>query len=159
MRLKPLDYLLVFIQVLLFVAYFLPVSINHAAPEEIPKLMLWPAQIAIMLGLFEMLWALKMLGKNLSPFPRPKEDAELITWGVFGLVRHPIYGGVFLFTVGLGFYHESIYKVMIALILLLFFYFKSRYEEKNLLAYYPNYRAYRLKVGRFFPKLSTAKPK
>lgn len=157
MPLKALDYFLVSLQIVLFGAYLIPFEINLGIP--IPELILWPAQIAMIVGILEIIWALRQLGRFLSPFPKPRKDAELITWGVFGLVRHPIYSGIVLFAAGLGLYQQDPYRVLIAGSLLAFFYLKSRYEEKNLLAYFPNYKAYREKTGRFFPKLFPTQPK
>ena len=36
------------------------------------------------------------LGRQLTPFPKPVEDASLKREGAYGLARHPIYGGVLL---------------------------------------------------------------
>ncbi len=36
------------------------------------------------------------LGRQLTPFPKPVEQASLRRDGAYGLVRHPIYGGVLL---------------------------------------------------------------
>ena len=33
------------------------------------------------------------LGRNLSPFPKPKEKGTLVESGIFSVVRHPIYSG------------------------------------------------------------------
>src|SRR5258708_3949827 len=40
------------------------------------------------------------LGTNLSIFPRPKDDGTLTQTGLYGLVRHPMYGGVLLCALG-----------------------------------------------------------
>ncbi len=152
---KFLDYLLVGLQFGLFGLYLLPLEIDIS----LPKLLLWPAQLAMIVGLIICFWALVQIGKRISPFPRPKEETELITWGIFGMVRHPIYSGVFLFCVGLGFYTEDAYRVLIAIALLILFYFKSSFEESNMTARFEHYPEYKKKVGRFFPKLSATKPK
>lgn len=150
-----LDYFYVGGQFLLFAAFLFPLELAW----PVPKLALWPAQLAMILGLIILVWALLQLGSRISPFPRPKTDTVLITWGIFGLVRHPIYSGIFLFCAGLGLYTESLYRLSIAFVLLAWFYFKSRYEEKNMKAHFPEYPKYQKKTGRFFPKLPTAKPK
>ena len=38
------------------------------------------------------------LGRQLTPFPRPVDGATLRRDGVYGVVRHPIYGGLLLLT-------------------------------------------------------------
>ena len=42
------------------------------------------------------------LGPQLTPFPRPVDGGELRRDGVYGLVRHPMYGGALLVDAGVG---------------------------------------------------------
>ncbi len=151
MRLHRIDYLWISAQALLFIVYLLPVDLGIKAPN-FPQ---WPTLMIMLLGAAECLWALIQLGKFLSPFPKPKENAPLISGGIFGLVRHPIYSGIFLFAAAWAFYSANLYRLLIALAILLFFYYKSRYEEQNLKAYFSDYAAYAERVGRFFPKLKS----
>ncbi|WP_442905501.1 methyltransferase family protein [Kaistella sp.] len=68
-------------------------------------------------------------------------------------VRHPIYTGIILVVFGYAAGTGSVHKLIIAFGLLLLFYLKSTYEEKQLLKQYPTYADYRRRTGRFFPKL------
>lgn len=146
------DYFFVAVQFALFAVYFLPVELAYS----LPQLALWPAQLAIIIGLLLVFVALKQIGIRISPFPRPRPNSELITGGVFALVRHPIYSGIFLFAVGLALYKEDLFKLLIAIALLVLFFFKSAYEEKNMMERFEGYESYRKRVGRFFPKLRRA---
>lgn len=144
------------LQFALFGLYLWPIHWDYT----IPDLILWPAQLAIIVGLILIGLAFLQMGKRISPFPRPKEETELISWGVFGLVRHPIYSGIILFCIGLALYQEEPYKLFLSIIIWLFFFAKSTYEERNMLKKFPKYREYKKKTGRFFPKvLAAAKPK
>jgi len=40
------------------------------------------------------------LGRQITPFPKPVEEGEVKRTGAYGLVRHPMYGGVLLLTLG-----------------------------------------------------------
>ena len=40
------------------------------------------------------------LRRQLTAFPRPVDNGQLIEDGAFGLVRHPMYGGCVLFAIG-----------------------------------------------------------
>jgi len=91
------------------------------------------------------------LGRNLSPLPHPKEDAVLVEGGVFGLVRHPIYGGLIIGALAWGLLTNSLLALALAVVLLLFFEVKSRREERQLLARFPGYAGYRRRVRKFFP--------
>lgn len=61
------------------------------------------------------------LRRQLTAFPRPVADGELIAEGVFGLVRHPMYGGGILCAVGWGLLTASVPTLLCALALALFF--------------------------------------
>lgn len=89
------------------------------------------------------------LGRQLTPFPRPIADGELRQDGVYGLARHPIYGGVLLGLLG-----WALFSSPLALIPWLagavFFDAKRRREEAWLVDQYPEYPAYRQRVRRAF---------
>lgn len=144
----PLDYVFVGVQALLFILFFtLP---TRLAP--LPLVGAWLAWTAFGLGLLLVSMALLQMRRRLSPWPTPKEGAYLIRQGVFAAVRHPIYSGLFLMSSGWALLRQSTEQLIIAVLLLIWFYFKSRYEEKQLCQRFPTYPAYRQKTGRFFPR-------
>jgi protein-S-isoprenylcysteine O-methyltransferase Ste14 len=122
-----------------------------------PSALSWPARgLGLLLGLAGLALAaagLVGLGSNLSVLPHPKDDAELVQGGVYGLARHPIYGGLIVGAVGWALLTNSLLALGLALVLLLFFEIKSRREERQLLARFPAYAAYRRRVRKFFPYL------
>jgi len=91
------------------------------------------------------------LGRNLSPFPKPIEGGSLVTSGVYGIVRHPIYTGLILGTLGWGLLMSSVLGVILAVVLFLFFDRKSRREEAWLMETYPGYAEYRGRVKKLIP--------
>jgi protein-S-isoprenylcysteine O-methyltransferase Ste14 len=91
------------------------------------------------------------LGRNLSPFPKPIEGGSLVTTSVYGVVRHPIYTGLILGTLGWGLLMSSVLGVILAVVLFLFFDRKSRSEEAWLLEAYPGYAEYRERVKKLIP--------
>ena len=98
-------------------------------------------------------WAGRTLGRNLTPFPQPRPDGELVEHGPFRYVRHPIYGGGILFFVGLALATSFAALVPTALLTLLWI-GKSRDEERRLADRFPDYAEYRSRVrGRFLPWL------
>jgi protein-S-isoprenylcysteine O-methyltransferase Ste14 len=96
-------------------------------------------------------WGIASLGSSLSPYPRPIEGARFHDRGAYGVVRHPIYGGLVLAAVGwslIGSPLAFVPTACLAVILEL----KSRLEESMLLAAYPEYASYRERVRwRFIP--------
>ena len=90
--------------------------------------------------------ASRRLGRALTPTPEPVAGADLIETGPYRLVRHPIYGGVILFSIGTALILDSVAGSVLALGLLPFFYLKSVYEERRLRIAYAGYSEYRRRV-------------
>ena len=146
------DYVYVGVQLLLFIAYLLLPAHRLAF---LPGLLRYPALVILALGLWIVGLALWQLGRSLTIYPSPKEDANLKTGGLYAWMRHPIYTGVILSAVGWALFGQSGSQVLVALALWGLFYFKSRYEEERLLRQYGEaYAQYQHKVGRLFPKRS-----
>ena len=91
------------------------------------------------------------LRRQLTAFPRPVANGELIEGGAFGLVRHPMYGGLVLLAVGWGLLTASVSTLLCALVLALFFDLKSRREEAWLGEVFPTYAEYRRRTPRLIP--------
>jgi protein-S-isoprenylcysteine O-methyltransferase Ste14 len=91
------------------------------------------------------------LGSNLSPFPKPIEGGQLITTGAYRFVRHPIYAGLIIGTLGWGLLMDSLLGVVFAVVLFIFFDLKSRREEQWLVQTYSNYPAYQKRVRKLIP--------
>ena len=135
---------------MLFIVYVLDISILHL---NIPSLLKVFGLIIAGVGILIFMIAILQLNKNLSPFPTPKSNAQLIQSGLYKYIRHPIYTGILLGFTGYAVYLESIYKLAITLLLLIVFIIKSIYEEKKLTDRFSNYSLYKKTTGRFFPKL------
>lgn len=93
------------------------------------------------------------LGRTLTPSPVPRADGVLVTTGVYGLVRHPIYSGLLVLGIGLAVIGASALHVIAWLGLLTVLMVKSRLEERMLLDQYADYEAYAARVGRLVPGL------
>jgi protein-S-isoprenylcysteine O-methyltransferase Ste14 len=92
------------------------------------------------------------LGSNLTAFPKPKDDATLVQTGIYSIVRHPIYAGMFTAALGYALIRASIPTLLQACVLGVFFEFKARFEESHLEQLFPEYAEYRKKVrGRILP--------
>jgi protein-S-isoprenylcysteine O-methyltransferase Ste14/predicted nicotinamide N-methyase len=91
------------------------------------------------------------LRENLTPFPRPLPDATLVDTGSYGLVRHPIYGGLIVAAAGWGLATASPLALIGAAVLLVFFDLKSMREETWLADQFEGYAAYRKRTRRLLP--------
>jgi protein-S-isoprenylcysteine O-methyltransferase Ste14 len=111
---------------------------------------LWAAAAAAFVaGIVLLLAGGAGLGRQLTPFPRPLPSGELRQDGVYGLVRHPIYGGVILCLLAWGLASSPLAMVP-AVLGAGFFDAKRRREEVWLVDRYPAYNDYRERVRRQF---------
>jgi protein-S-isoprenylcysteine O-methyltransferase Ste14 len=87
------------------------------------------------------------LGRQTTPFPRPVEESELKRTGAYALVRHPMYGGALLLTLG-----WSLASSPLALApwtaAVVFIDTKRRREEAWLVEKHPEYEEYMASVRR-----------
>ena len=96
---------------------------------------------------------MKQLGKALTALPEAKPEALLVTEGIYGLIRHPIY--FFLLAGGLGVvtYKGSLAALTIFLLLGILIRFKYRYEDAILRTKWPEAKKYQARVPALIPKL------
>lgn len=148
MKIPFKDILFVLLQFLLFIAFTFDIE---SLKILFPVYLFWLGVGIFVLGAFIIVVAVMQLNVNLSPFPSPLPGAKLIETGVYKFVRHPIYTGLILAFFGYAFISDSGYKLVVAALLFLLFYFKTFYEEKQLLEKFPDYSEYKKRTGRFFP--------
>jgi len=98
--------------------------------------------------------AFRALGPALTPTPVPIEGAGLRTTGVYARLRHPIYSAVLLLATGYVIAVGSWWSFAVALILLLFFLIKARWEDTLLAAAYPaTWPAWAQRTGMLLPRM------
>lgn len=150
MKRNPKDNFFVGVQLILFVAYlFRFPTIDFAVPVWLQ----WVGLIFAIAGVNISVISLLALNRSLSPFPTPKENAELIQTGIYKYVRHPIYTGILFFTFGFSLFSENTFRLIIFVSLLILFKFKAQYEETLLQKKYSNYGEYTKKTGMFLPRI------
>lgn len=107
------------------------------------------AAVAFVAGMTLLLGGGAGLGRQLTPFPRPVTSGELRQDGIYGLVRHPIYGGVLLILLGWALI-SSPWALIVVAAAAVFFDAKRRREEDWLQEQYAGYATYRERVRRQF---------
>jgi protein-S-isoprenylcysteine O-methyltransferase Ste14 len=109
--------------------------------------------VLLAIGLVILFAGFKGLGKSLTANPVPIEDGKLVTTGIFSIVRHPIYLGLLVVTLGLvvasGVWAQIIVWAALAMLLT----YKMRWEEVLLTAKYKGYADYMTKVPALIPGL------
>jgi protein-S-isoprenylcysteine O-methyltransferase Ste14 len=86
-------------------------------------------------------------------WPKPSDDAKLVTDGVFKRMRHPVYTGLLLVGYGIGIASGPVPQLFFAIALHVVLRYKSELEEKFLAEKFPEYPNYVSRTGRFFPKV------
>lgn len=91
------------------------------------------------------------LGGNLTPLPHPRDDGQLVQSGIYGVVRHPLYGGLILAAIAWAIYQLSLSHAIAALVFLVFFDAKASREEVWLCAKFSDYQDYQQRVNKLIP--------
>ncbi len=102
--------------------------------------------LIIIIALIIMLVSIKDLGRNLSPFPRPTNNSNLVTTGIYRYTRHPMYYSLIFISIGVFIIKLSIYYLFLTISLALIIKFKIALEEKYLMNKYKNYLLYKNEV-------------
>lgn len=88
-------------------------------------------------------------------FEEERESPAVISHGVFGVVRHPLYFSVILFYLALLIATCSIAATVVWIIIILFYNYIASYEEDLLIQHFGKaYEAYREKVPRWTPRIN-----
>ena len=98
--------------------------------------------IIIIASIF-ILIAIKDLGRNLSPFPKPKANSNLVTTGIYRFMRHPMYYSLIIISFGVFLTKLSIYHLCLTITLALLIKFKIILEEQYLKNKFKNYFLYK----------------
>jgi len=102
--------------------------------------------LIIIIASILLLLAIKDLGRNLSPLPRPKNNSNLITTGIYRFVRHPMYYSLIFISFGFFITKLSIYYLFLSISLGLLIKFKIALEEEYLKNKFKNYLFYKNEV-------------
>ena len=87
--------------------------------------------------------AIKDLGRNLSPFPRPINNSKLVTRGIYRFTRHPMYYSLIFISFGVFITKLSIYYLFLSTSLGLIIKLKIAVEEQYLINKFNNYSLYK----------------
>ena len=111
--------------------------------------------VIILAGALAVFWrAHADLGLNWSPTLEIREKHELITRGIYGVIRHPMYASQWLWVIGQTLLLQNwIAGWLNLLVFILFYSLRVRAEEQLMLEQFGDqYRSYMQKVGAVLPK-------
>ena len=138
---------------LVFLQFF-NISLHFFRWEIIPQTQLikvssfsyFAGLLIIIIALIILFVAIKDLGTNLSPFPRPINNSNLVTTGIYRFTRHPMYYSLIFISFGVFLTNLSIYYLFLSISLALIIKFKIALEEQYLNNKFKNYLVYKNEV-------------
>ena len=138
---------------LVFLQFFI-ISLHFFQLEFIPQKQIIQASpffyslgiLIILIAFIIMLVSIKDLGRNLTPFPRPINNSNLVTTGIYRFTRHPMYYSLIFISFGFFIIKLSIYYLFLTISLALIIKFKIALEEKYLMNKFKNYLLYKNEV-------------
>ena len=99
--------------------------------------------LMIIISLIILLVAIKDLGRNLSPLPRPINNSNLVTKGIYRFTRHPMYYSLIFISFGVFITKLSIYYLFLTTSLFLIIKLKIAIEEQYLNNKFKKYLLYK----------------
>ena len=139
--------------ILVFLQFFI-ISLHFFKWEFIPEKQIiqvtpfsyFVGFLIIIIAFIILLVAIKDLGRNLSPFPRPINNSNLVTKGIYRFTRHPMYYSLIFISFGVFITKLSIYYLFLSISLSLIIKFKIALEEQYLKNKFKNYLFYKNEV-------------
>jgi protein-S-isoprenylcysteine O-methyltransferase Ste14 len=144
--------ILVFAQFgLAFIVLAASVIEKSLTARNIPDALYIISLILMFSGIAVVITALISFGQKITPNPVPLQTAELRTRGIYSLIRHPMYFSVLLFVTGFTLYEGAYYSFILNIVVFIFLAVKIKFEEKQLVKKFPEYKAYQYKTKKILP--------
>lgn len=140
----------VVIQFVLMVALLLaaPMSDESIPIADVTKAI---AVLMLLIGAWFGIRGVRDLGQQRTALPKPLPGGQLVSTGVYALVRHPLYASLIWLGFGWALMFGSGLALVIALLQLIFLDLKARREERWLRDHFAGYPSYAARVKRFLP--------
>lgn len=136
------------------IAQFVAIALVLLPPFHAAELTNLVGVLLLLAGLGAMTLGLQSLGTALTPLPAPRKDSQLVTTGAYEYLRHPMYGGLLMASLGLAAVTHDESRLLAAAVLWLVLEQKVDFEERLLTERYgAAYEEYRRRVKKFIPYL------
>ena len=141
------EIILVFLQFFIIILHFLQWEfIPQKQIIQVSTLYYLVGFLIIIIAFIILLVSIKDLGRNLSPLPRPINNSNLVTTGIYRFTRHPMYYSLMFISFGVFIIKLSIYYLFLSISLGLIIKFKIALEEQYLNNKFKNYLLYKNEV-------------
>ena len=138
--------------------FYLAIKFNLLVIENTPLILrlvlLMAGTILTVLGTYINVKGRSELGKYWANQIKIYEDHKLLTTGMFGIFRHPLYASLIMVFYGISLIYLNMAGVILnTFVFIPFMHYRAKQEEKLLSERFKEYNEYRKQVGLFFPKL------
>ena len=141
------EIILVFLQFFIIILHFFQLEfIPQKQIIQVTTFSYFVGFLIIIISFIILLVAIKDLGRNLSPFPRPINNCNLVTKGIYGFTPHPMYYSLIFISLGVFITKLSIYYLFLSISLGSIIKFKIALEEQYLKNKFKNYLFYKNEV-------------
>lgn len=147
-----------FSMILFFVGLYLlihqRIGVMHLASPALQLSLMTLGGLLFVLGTAVNVLGRLRLGHNWANQATIYTDHTLVTTGVYGIVRHPLYASLIWIFFAAGLVYQN-YAALLAtaFVFLPAMTYRAHLEEALLVQQFPGYAAYQRRVGMFFPKL------
>lgn len=142
----------VVIQAVLMTALLTAAPLTHHS-LKIPAAAQAGTVLMLVIGAWFGIRGVRDLGQQRTALPKPLPGGQIVTTGVYALVRHPLYASLIWLGFGWALLFGSELALGIALIQFIFLDLKARREEHWLRDRFADYPAYAARVKRFLPRV------
>jgi protein-S-isoprenylcysteine O-methyltransferase Ste14 len=114
----------------------------------------WPGVLLALGGMLGTLYCRSVLGRFWTADTALRSDHEIVDWGPYGIVRHPIYTAVSVQIIGTMLVYPTMMVFGMAWTAMMCYALKANLEDDFLTQHLPGYEAYRQRVRyRLIPKV------
>lgn len=123
--------------------------------DGFPLFLRWIGMALLVCSFLLYRWTHVNLDKNFTDTVYVREESRLVTSGPYAWVRHPMYVSAILVALGTGFGLANWFLGVMGLaVMFVIMYWRTPIEEEKLQRKYgEDYRRYKEKTGKFFPKI------
>jgi protein-S-isoprenylcysteine O-methyltransferase Ste14 len=122
-------------------------------PHPMPTVLVLAGIVLVLAGLAIVVWARVALAGAFTMFPEPRRRDAPVSSGPYRYARHPMYGGLLVFFVGVSL-ARSLPALAAVAALAVLWWAKSAEEERRLVRTFPGYADYRRRTRHRFLPLS-----
>jgi protein-S-isoprenylcysteine O-methyltransferase Ste14 len=124
------------------------------AAVSLPNGLRWLGALITLLALPLLYWMFSSLGKNITDTVAIRKEHQLVTYGPYRYIRHPMYLFSLIYITGISLLAANVFIWLCGLLTLLLLIMRTPIEEADLIEKFgEQYHDYMTRTGRFFPRL------